>query len=139
MKDRGGWHVFCTCNDAASGNLGGYFADTNTDDDASNKEEDDKDGESEEDQSATSATAAAAVVVAVLEWRQSPPTDSYLLTVPLLLQMDQVMITVLHHLLSQLAFDCMTVSPGAFMRSWRDWNNPFTGTRPLCCTRCSSV
>jgi hypothetical protein len=86
-------HFFFYRNDAASGNLGGYFADTNTDDDASiEEEEDDEDGDSDEDQSATAAAAAAAAVVAVPEWRQSLPTDGYLPTVLLLLQMDQVMI-----------------------------------------------
>jgi hypothetical protein len=51
MKDHGGWHVFCAGNDAASGNLGGYFADTNTDDDDSSNEEedDDEDGDSIKD------------------------------------------------------------------------------------------
>jgi gem associated protein 2 len=99
MKDRGGWHVFCVGNDAASGNPGGYFADTNYDDDDSSEEEDDdEDDDSDEDQSATAAAATAAAVV-VPEWRRSLPTDGYTPTVPLLLQMDQVMIrAVLHHL-----------------------------------------
>jgi gem associated protein 2 len=98
MKDRGGWHVFCVGHDAASGNPGGYFADTNNDDDGSSEEEeDDEDGDSDdEDQSATAAASAAVVVP---EWRRSLPTDGYPPIVPLLLQMDQVMIrAVLHHL-----------------------------------------
>jgi gem associated protein 2 len=102
MKDRGGWHVFCVGVDAASGNSGGYFADdgdSSSTSSSSSEEEKDADDEEEDKSTAAAATAAISASKALVEWKTSLPTDGYAPIVPLLLQMDQVMIrAVLHHL-----------------------------------------
>lgn len=82
MKDRPSWHVFCVGVDDASGNSGAYFANDYGEDD--NREE------SKEQQGGNGD---------LPPWRKNLPMDGYVPTVPLLLQMDQVMIRrVLSHL-----------------------------------------
>lgn len=79
MRDRGGWHEFCVGINAACGNPGGYFA--------------------TDDSSVDNDSTGSGPSIEVPEWRKSLPENGYAPTVPLLLQMDQIMIRmVLHHL-----------------------------------------
>lgn len=82
MKDRPSWHVFCVGVDDASGNSGAYFANDYGEDDNREEFKGQQAGNGE-----------------LPPWRENLPTDGYAPTVPLLLQMDQVMIRrVLSHL-----------------------------------------
>ena len=79
MKDRRGWHVFCVGEDEASGNVGSNYDDYV-----------DKD---------TNGSLGIDANVQVPNWRQSVPKNGHLPLIPLLLQMDQVMVRrVLSHL-----------------------------------------
>ena len=91
MKDRSGWHVFCVGDNEASGNVGAYFDDDNSDDDENGTKSDTPKtsftGDEEEED--------------IPEWRRpgAIPPEGHAPSVSLMCQMDQVMIRrVLSHL-----------------------------------------
>ena len=82
MKDRSGWHVFCVGEDEACGNVGSYY-----------------DDHADDDKDSTENATEKNVADQVPNWRESVPNGGHPPLIPLVLQMDQVMVRrVLSHL-----------------------------------------
>jgi survival of motor neuron protein-interacting protein 1 len=107
MKDRAAWHVFCLGKHEASGNVGGYFQDSDDDHD-----DDNESGEEDTDEAGAAKLEEPKELIEVDPNIYNPqlvPPNGYRPSLSLLLQFDQVLTRFLFH--HHIHFFCEWKSP----------------------------